>query len=326
MRYFWAAALAGISAAGTASAGQEPVPIPTEFPRVMPVAPPILAPAPPPPSPYARPVRPKGNPAYWVTSVDYPAEALREEVSGVARFRLIVGTDGRVTQCEIMATSGSAALDATTCNLVTRRARFDPARDEAGNPTVGTYWNAVRWVIPVYMPPPPGSFTETFDVDNFGLRKNCRVISAKGDFYEKGPGDCGGDRPDYFRGQVAGKPALRVIRSLTITIANAPDQTGERPATVRALRPAGAWPVSGTRVTEAIVETDGTISDCRVTSVTGPLAEVLKVNTNDCPRRFERGYAAANGQIVRALVRMTDTTTVEQLSQPTAKPGKAAGD
>ena len=42
----------------------------------------------------------------------------------------------------------SSDLDDATCKLVTRRARFKPATDGEGNPTTGSYSNAVRWQIP----------------------------------------------------------------------------------------------------------------------------------------------------------------------------------
>jgi periplasmic protein TonB len=32
--------------------------------------------------------------------------------------------------------------------MVTRRGRFNPGKDRAGNPTGGTYSNRIRWQIP----------------------------------------------------------------------------------------------------------------------------------------------------------------------------------
>jgi protein TonB len=40
------------------------------------------------------------------------------------------------------------SLDGATCDLVTKRARFDAARDGNGKPVAGTYSNAVKWSIP----------------------------------------------------------------------------------------------------------------------------------------------------------------------------------
>ena len=41
-----------------------------------------------------------------------------------------------------------AGLDAATCKLLTRRARFEAASDETGAKIVGSYSGSVRWEIP----------------------------------------------------------------------------------------------------------------------------------------------------------------------------------
>jgi protein TonB len=112
------------------------------------VAPPPPPPAAPPPPSKASGASPRGNPGSWATPNDYPARALREERAGTTRFRVTIGPDGRVTNCEITGSSGHADLDEATCKNVSRRARFKPALDQAGNPISDTYSNAVRWEIP----------------------------------------------------------------------------------------------------------------------------------------------------------------------------------
>ena len=119
-------------------------------PPPMPPPPIIMAPpaAPPPPRGQPKSAVPKGNPGNWATTNDYPSQALREERQGTTRFRVSVGPDGRVTDCSVTGSSGSSDLDATACTKIRARARFNPATDGEGNPTSGTYSNAVRWVIP----------------------------------------------------------------------------------------------------------------------------------------------------------------------------------
>lgn len=112
------------------------------------VAPPPPPPAAPPPPSKASGASPRGNPGSWATPNDYPARALREERAGTTRFRVTIGPDGRVTDCQVTGSSGHADLDEATCKNVTRRARFKPALDSAGNPISDTYSNAVRWEIP----------------------------------------------------------------------------------------------------------------------------------------------------------------------------------
>ncbi|WP_374282649.1 energy transducer TonB [Novosphingobium sp.] len=112
------------------------------------IAPPAPVPAPPPPRFQPKSATPKGNPANWATTNDYPSRALREEREGTTGFRVTVGPDGRVTSCDVTSSSGSSDLDDATCANVTRRARFTPAMDGEGNPTSGSYSNRIRWVIP----------------------------------------------------------------------------------------------------------------------------------------------------------------------------------
>ena len=129
-------------------------PVVQETVREAPPPPPIvLAPppppaAPPPPRVAAKRAVPKGNPGNWATTNDYPSRALREEREGVSGFRVSIGTDGRVTDCQITSSSGHADLDAAACENIRRRARFTPASDSDGQPITDTYSNRVRWVIP----------------------------------------------------------------------------------------------------------------------------------------------------------------------------------
>ena len=111
----------------------------------------IVAPAPyvaPPPRVQPKGAVPKGNPGNWATSNDYPARALREEREGTTGFRVSVGPDGRVSDCQVTSSSGSPDLDEAACANIRRRARFNPATDGEGQPTTGSYANRVRWVIP----------------------------------------------------------------------------------------------------------------------------------------------------------------------------------
>lgn len=129
-----------------------PVVAPRPVIRTVPTAPPppapVVAPPPPPPAPQRPNPQARGNPGNWANANDYPSRALREEREGTTRFRLTVGTNGRVTDCQITGSSGHADLDQAACKNLTRRARFRPALDANGEPMVGYYANAVRWQIP----------------------------------------------------------------------------------------------------------------------------------------------------------------------------------
>lgn len=92
------------------------------------------------------------NRAAWVSSDDYPPEAQRADEQGKVGYRLQVGSDGRVGGCEVVQSSGSAALDASTCVLLTRRARF-----RAG--VSGTFESVITWSLPE--PEPVQAVAET---------------------------------------------------------------------------------------------------------------------------------------------------------------------
>ncbi|HET8612402.1 MAG TPA: TonB family protein, partial [Sphingomonas sp.] len=146
-----------------------PMPIPTPSPRepkVVPLDLPKVFPLPPlkdhidfpklsgagetvrPPVSRAADAQPKQSPSEWLTTDDYPPSALRAGEEGRTGFTLSIGADGRVTACSVTRSSGSEALDNAACRIITRRARFTPARDAEGRPTAGSYANSVSWRLP----------------------------------------------------------------------------------------------------------------------------------------------------------------------------------
>lgn len=79
---------------------------------------------------------------------DYPMEAIRREEQGTVAYRLMIDRRGRVSKCEIGSSSGSEALDKQTCRILTRRGRFEPARDNFGKRIPDTYSGRIRWELP----------------------------------------------------------------------------------------------------------------------------------------------------------------------------------
>lgn len=131
-----------------------PPPIQTQ-PTIPPPSPPALripppAPAGPPPAPPA-PSKARGartkNERSWAARIqeNYPARALREEIEGTVGVRVTVTADGRATGCSVTASSGSDILDAAACAGMERYARFEPALDDAGNPTSGSYSTRITY-------------------------------------------------------------------------------------------------------------------------------------------------------------------------------------
>jgi TonB family protein len=97
------------------------------------------------------PTRAKGNLAALVSDSDYPAAALQAREEGMVEFRLDVGANGRATDCIVIRSSGSAALDSTTCRIMRSRARFTPALDAQGRPVGDSTMARIGWKLP----PPP---------------------------------------------------------------------------------------------------------------------------------------------------------------------------
>jgi protein TonB len=111
-------------------------------PRIEPPAPPVEK------AKTVEPARAKANLASYVSDEDYPSTAIRNEEQGTTRFKLVVGPDGRVKECSVTSSSGSSALDSTTCKLMKQRAKFTPAKNNRGEPTGDIVASAVRWVLP----------------------------------------------------------------------------------------------------------------------------------------------------------------------------------
>ena len=83
-----------------------------------------------------------------VSNADYPSAALAQRRDGVVGIQYTVGPSGRVSRCRINLTSGWPDLDATTCAAVLKRGRFQPKRDDAGNPVSDTRQLRYRWALP----------------------------------------------------------------------------------------------------------------------------------------------------------------------------------
>lgn len=125
------------------------------------------------------------DPSAWVTAADYPAAALRADEQGIVSFRLDVSPEGRVTGCTITASSGSSVLDSTTCRLMVRRARFDPAKDESGRAVPSTFQSRLRWALPPK--PPPGPPAPGMVVTKFDLTPDGRVERCSAEARGKAP-------------------------------------------------------------------------------------------------------------------------------------------
>lgn len=85
-------------------------------------------------------------------SAQAPAPAAAPAVEPAAEeaattIRVTIATDGKVRDCTVLASSGSAELDNSACATMTSRARFRPAVDAQGRPIESTHTSRIRWRI-----------------------------------------------------------------------------------------------------------------------------------------------------------------------------------
>ena len=78
---------------------------------------------------------------------DYPSAALRENAQGVTIVRLTIGTNGRISDCAIIRSSGNETLDQRTCQVYRREGRFTPAIGADGQPAEVRFLSIVTWRI-----------------------------------------------------------------------------------------------------------------------------------------------------------------------------------
>jgi TonB family protein len=130
-------------------------------PAVIPAAPPAgseppviftVPPQPPPPvemrSSAATPAMPNGNIGDWFPPNSYPSEARGRNEQGRVVISLRIDPTGRPRRCQLVSSSGSGSLDATTCRLALRNGRFIAARGVDGEPVWGDYqMRPVKWQI-----------------------------------------------------------------------------------------------------------------------------------------------------------------------------------
>lgn len=111
------------------------------------------------PEMFDRPVKPKADLVSLFSTDDYPLQSIRNAETGTVAVVVHVGRDGDLTDCIVERSSGHAALDAQTCRILWRRARFEPAKDKNGNPVESAVRQRIRWELPEPEPMPISSWS-----------------------------------------------------------------------------------------------------------------------------------------------------------------------
>lgn len=129
--------------------------------------------------------------------------------------RLTVGVSGRSEGCTVTRSSGSAVLDSTTCALLVRRFRFDPARDEKGRAVAGTVTRTVRWELPDdYFTPPYFVSGRVVVAQWSSPMASCASLSSTALLAPIGPDLCAEafrSSPEAARTAPSGRPTVAVL-------------------------------------------------------------------------------------------------------------------
>jgi TonB family protein len=78
---------------------------------------------------------------------DFPDVAVLENNSGSASVAILISELGKVADCTVIGSSGSAALDGQSCYAIASRARFTPAVGLDGKPAKSGYRQRITWRI-----------------------------------------------------------------------------------------------------------------------------------------------------------------------------------
>ncbi|WP_404367918.1 energy transducer TonB [Sphingomonas sp. MMS24-J45] len=78
---------------------------------------------------------------------DLPRALWDAQAAGLVTYRATIGTNGRLSDCRIVRSSGNAALDAATCSLALQHVRFRPARDAKGRKVTDTALFEQEWTV-----------------------------------------------------------------------------------------------------------------------------------------------------------------------------------
>jgi TonB family protein len=89
--------------------------------------------------------RPEGEWRQLFTIVNYPAASLRAKKGGLVAFRATIGTDGRVSKCTVVQSSGTQELDDQTCSVLTTKGRFKPAVAADGSKVAAPFVDFMMW-------------------------------------------------------------------------------------------------------------------------------------------------------------------------------------
>jgi hypothetical protein len=88
------------------------------------------------------------DPQRWFyTAITYPAVPLLKHMSSILQARLKVDANGRVVDCVVQSSPGSAEFGSKNCDRMRRMARFSPALDPQGQPIESYYQMSITFAL-----------------------------------------------------------------------------------------------------------------------------------------------------------------------------------
>lgn len=141
---------------------------------------------------YPREPRVKNNREARITQADYPISSWQNDEEGRVRYRIDIDADGNATDCSIIETSGSTALDAKTCEVVVARTEFTPAMEDKDTPIAGSLTRSYSW-RKREPEMPQMSFSIRYLQGADGTARQCEILKLEGDV------------PDTLRNEIQGK-------------------------------------------------------------------------------------------------------------------------
>lgn len=203
--------------------------------------------------------RARANLGFYFSTDDYPMSALARGAEGVVRFELEIDPDGRVSKCNVTASSGDAALDTTTCAILLGRAQYRPARDAEGRAVAGSDRGSVTWRLPPPLPGMPFARFRTISrlSSNGAGQLDCVVTTNGVAETDVGPNHCGD-----LHGTGANEMLRQVPAPMEITLVSV---AGPADAGIEAVgaEEAGYGDLQYDLVSDLVIGQNGRVTQCR---------------------------------------------------------------
>lgn len=116
------------------------------------------------------PLTERGNVLDLFSNEDVPINLIPNGEARRVNIRVTVGPDGRLRRCDIEGSSEIERLDALTCDLVRKRARFHPATWSDSSPAYAVIRKSVVWSVNARFLTAPGDLDLTVEQLPKGLK------------------------------------------------------------------------------------------------------------------------------------------------------------